>query len=94
MIKKTRLALTIAITLVLTVIGMLIALNFTSGEKNVGRKLTRLYQTQDPQFHRAMGSLLGPGILGGNRTRCSRKCRRRALTYASFTSLRGLVWRA
>ena len=69
MIKKTRLALTIAITLVLTVISVLIALNFTSGEKNVERKLPRLYQAQDPQFHRAMGSLLGPGILGGNRVR-------------------------
>ncbi len=67
MIKKTRLAMTIGITLALSVIGVLIVLNFTSGEKNVERKLTRLYQAQDPQFHRAMGSLLGPGILGGNR---------------------------
>ena len=67
MIKNPRLVMTISITLILTVAGLLIALNFTSGEKNVERKLTRLYQTQDPQFHRAMGSLLGPGILGGNR---------------------------
>ena len=69
MIKKTRFVLTIAITLILTLAGVLIALNFVSGEKNVERKLTRLYQTQDPQFHRAMGSLLGPGILGGNRAK-------------------------
>ena len=67
MIKNTRLAMTIAITLILTLAGVLIALNFTSGKKNVERKLPRLYQAQDPQFHRAMGSLLGPGILGGNR---------------------------
>ena len=67
MIKNTRLAVAIAITLILTLAGVLFALNFTSGEKNVERKLPRLYQTQDPQFHRAMGSLLGPGILGGNR---------------------------
>jgi cardiolipin synthase A/B len=67
MVKKTRFVLTIAITLALTLLSVLIALNFTSGEKNVERKLPRLYQTQDPQFHRAMGSLLGPGILGGNR---------------------------
>jgi cardiolipin synthase A/B len=66
MMKKARFVLTIAITLILTLASVLIALNFTSGEKNVERKLTRLYQTQDPQFHRAMGSLLGPGILGGN----------------------------
>jgi cardiolipin synthase A/B len=69
MIKKTRFALTIAITLILTLASVLLALNFTSGEKNVQRKLDRLYQTQDPQFHRAMGSLLGPGILGGNRAK-------------------------
>jgi cardiolipin synthase A/B len=67
MIKKTRFVLSIAITLILTLASVLIALNFTGGEKNVERKLPRLYQTQDPQFHRAMGSLLGPGILGGNR---------------------------
>ena len=47
MIKKPRLAITIVIviTLILTVAGVLIALNFTSGEKNVERKLPRLYQT-------------------------------------------------
>jgi len=67
MIKNTRIAMTIAITLLLTLAGVLMALNFTSGEKNVERKLPRLYQAQDPQFFRAMGSLLGPGILGGNR---------------------------
>ena len=67
MIKKNRFVLTIAITLVLAVASVLIALNFTSSETNVERNLPRLYQTQDPQFHRAMGSLLGPGILGGNR---------------------------
>jgi cardiolipin synthase A/B len=67
MIKKTRFALTIVITLVLTLASVLFGLNFTSGEKNVERRLDRLYQTEDPQFHRAMGSLLGPGILGGNR---------------------------
>jgi cardiolipin synthase A/B len=67
MIKKTRFVLTIAITLILTLVAVLVGLNFTSGEKNVERRLTRLYETKDPQFHRAMGSLLGPGILGGNR---------------------------
>ena len=67
MIKSTRFAMTIAITLILTLASVLFVLNFISGEKNVERKLTRLYQTQDPQFHRALGSLLGPGILGGNR---------------------------
>ncbi|WP_309678638.1 phospholipase D-like domain-containing protein [Polaromonas sp.] len=69
MIKKTRFVLTIALTLLLTLVGVLIAVNFTTGEKNVERQLPRLYATDDPQFRRAMGSLLGPGIVGGNRAR-------------------------
>ncbi len=67
MIKKTRIVLTIATTFLLTLAGVLIAVNFMTGEKNVDRQLPRLYSTQDPQFRRAMGSLLGPGIVGGNR---------------------------
>ncbi len=67
MIKKTRFVLTVAVTFVLTLIGVLVAVNFTTGEKNVDRELPRLYSTQDPQFRRAMGSLLGPSIVGGNR---------------------------
>ena len=69
MIKKKRFVMTIAITLILTLVTVLIALNFTTGEKAIERKLPRLYQTDDPQFRRAMGSLLGPGIVGGNRAR-------------------------
>ncbi len=67
MIKKKRLALAIAATFFLTLMGVLIAVNFTSGEKNVSRELPRLYSTQDPQFRRAIGSLLGPPLVGGNR---------------------------
>lgn len=44
----------------------LLALNFTAGEKKIAEQLPRLYGSADPQFMRAMGSLLGPGITGGN----------------------------
>ena len=54
------------ITFVLTAAAILLALNFTAGEKQVQHQLPRLYGTSDPQFVRAMGSLLGPGIAGGN----------------------------
>jgi len=67
MIKKKRLVLVIAATFFLTLIGVLIAANFISGEKEVSRELPRLYSTQDPQFRRAIGSLLGPPLVGGNR---------------------------
>lgn len=45
---------------------VLLALNFTAGEKKVQQQLPRLYSTASPQFERALGSLLGPGIVGGN----------------------------
>ena len=67
MIKKKRFVLVIAATVFLTLIAVLIAANFTSGEKDVSRELPRLYATPDPQFRRAIGSLLGPALVGGNR---------------------------
>ena len=45
---------------------MLLVLNFSAGEKEINQQLTRLYSANDPQFMRAMGGLLGPGIVGGN----------------------------
>ena len=66
MINKKRYVLTIALTFLVTLAAVLIAVNFSSGEKKIERELPRLYSTQDPQFLRAMGALLGPGIVGGN----------------------------
>ena len=65
--QRSRTALTILLTFVLTLAGVLLALNFTAGEKSIDKKIPRLYETSDPQFQRAMGSLLGPGILAGNK---------------------------
>jgi cardiolipin synthase len=69
MMKKNRLVLTILLTFLITVAGVLLVLNFSTGEKKVNRELPRLYATHDPQFRRAMGALLGPALVGGNRTR-------------------------
>ena len=66
MINKKRYVLTIALTFLVTLAAVLIAVNFSSGEKKIERELPRLYSTQDPQFLRAMSALLGPGIVGGN----------------------------
>ena len=58
----------VALTAVcLTIVAGLIALNLSAGEKQVERPLARLYDTSDPQFARAMGVLLGPPLVGGNR---------------------------
>jgi len=58
----------VALTAVgLTIAAGLIALNLKTGEKQVEQPVARLYDTTDPQFARAMGVLLGPPILEGNR---------------------------
>ena len=56
-----------AIAIALTAVAGVIALNFRTGEKQIEQTVTRLYATSDPQFDRAMGVLLGPPILEGNR---------------------------
>ena len=56
----------IAATFVLTLLAVLLVVNFSSGEKNVSSELPRLYSSHDPRFKRALGSLLGPPLDGGN----------------------------
>ncbi|WP_110961029.1 phosphatidylserine/phosphatidylglycerophosphate/cardiolipin synthase family protein [Acidovorax sp. ST3] len=58
--------LTVLLTALATGALVLLALNFTAGEKKVQQQLPRQYNTAHPQFERALGSLLGPGIVGGN----------------------------
>lgn len=58
--------LTVLLTALATGTLVLLALNFTAGEKKVQQQLPRLYSTASPDFERALGSLLGPGIVGGN----------------------------
>jgi cardiolipin synthase A/B len=64
--RKARIIVT---TLLLAAVASLIVANFTLGERKIERKITRLYSTDDPDFLRAMGVLLGPPIISGNRYR-------------------------
>jgi cardiolipin synthase len=64
---KARDAIVALITVALTVVVGLIALNVRTGEKQIEQTIVRLYPASDPQFTRAMGVLLGPPILDGNR---------------------------
>jgi cardiolipin synthase A/B len=50
-----------------TIAAGIVVLNLQGGEKHVEQTVTRLYDVQDEQFARAMGVLLGPAILQGNR---------------------------
>ena len=66
MLKTGRTLGVVILTFVVTAALGLLALNFTAGEKKVQQQLPRLYGSSSPQFDRAMGNLLGPGVLGGN----------------------------
>ena len=48
---------------------VLVVANLTSSAKKIEQEIDHLYQAGDPQFVRAMGSLLGPAIVPGNRVR-------------------------
>jgi cardiolipin synthase len=65
--QRSRTLLVALLVFVLTLAAMLFALNFTAGEKKVEQQLPRLYGSSSPQFQRDMGSLLGPGIVSGNK---------------------------
>jgi len=54
------------VCILLSLVAMLLAINFSSGEKQITQKVTRLYSLEDPQFQRTMGAMLGPQILDGN----------------------------
>ncbi len=66
MLKTGRTLGVVILTFVVTAALGLLALNFTAGEKKVQQQLPRLYGSSSPQFDRAMGNLLGPGVLSGN----------------------------
>lgn len=52
--------------ILLSLVAMLLVINFSSGEKQITQKVPRLYSLEDPQFQRTMGAMLGPQILDGN----------------------------
>ncbi|MEP7326558.1 MAG: phospholipase D-like domain-containing protein [Gemmatimonadota bacterium] len=54
---------------VLAAVFILFLLNLHTAVPRVGRELEHRYGPRTPQFERAMGTLLGPGILAGNRVR-------------------------
>ena len=61
-----RTALIVILTIVVTFVAVVLMMNLTAGKKKVEQQLPRLYSTADSAFQRAMGSLLGPGIVPGN----------------------------
>ena len=64
---KRRDVVVAAIAVAVTFVAGILALNLRTGEKEIEHQVPRLYATNDPQFTRAMGLLLGPPIEDGNR---------------------------
>ena len=58
---------TMLVTAAVTLVGGVLALNFMPGETQIETRLSRQYDTSDPQFRRSLGVLLGPPILEGNK---------------------------
>ena len=65
--RRKRVIWTVLITVILTIVGVALAMNFATPEKKLNRKVEHKYAVSDPQFRREMSILLGPTILSGNR---------------------------
>ncbi|NLA66939.1 MAG: cardiolipin synthase B [Gammaproteobacteria bacterium] len=59
-------AWTIVLTAAITVLAVVLAMNFTTPEKKIERKIAHRHAVADPQLRREMAVLLGPAILPGN----------------------------
>jgi cardiolipin synthase len=57
----------VAFSVVIALLAAILYVNLSAGERRVSHRIEHLYPIDDPQFFRAMGMMLGPGIVGGNR---------------------------
>jgi len=53
-------------TALVTMVVVVLALNFATPEKKLERKVTHKHAISDPQFRREISTLLGPSVLPGN----------------------------
>lgn len=65
--SRRRVIWVMVTTVILTVLAVFVALNFTTPEKELERRTEHRYAISDPQFRREMSVMMGPTILPGNR---------------------------
>lgn len=65
--SQKRMSWTIAATVLLTIIVVVVAINFVTPEKELQRKIEHHYAISDSQFLREMSVMLGPSVLPGNK---------------------------
>jgi cardiolipin synthase len=64
--SRKRMTWTILTTIALTVVAVVLTMNFSTPEKKLERRIGHRYDIADPQYRREMSVLLGPAILPGN----------------------------
>ena len=64
---KSKTVLQVAVTLAVACVVGLLGLNLVAGEKKITRPVEHRYTIADAQFARAIGVLLGPSLVAGNR---------------------------
>jgi cardiolipin synthase len=64
---RRKRALLVLATIVATIVVVLLLVNLTAGEKRIRQQVQHQYAIADPQFQRALGVLLGPPLIPGNR---------------------------
>lgn len=57
----------ILVTVVVTLVVALLYINFAGPERKIETDIAHLYSVDDPQFRRAMGLMMGPAIVDGNK---------------------------
>ncbi len=63
---RGRFIIWIVVAIVVTFGGTVLVLNLLPGEKQIERRISRLYSVDEPGYKRSMGVLFGPTILQGN----------------------------
>src|SRR5690242_16911126 len=71
-LKSCRATTLVTGAVLVTIAGVLLAINFTGGEKKIERRIARSYALDDPRFTHELGALLGPPFIGGNRPKVLR----------------------
>ncbi|HTE42538.1 MAG TPA: hypothetical protein VK629_17090, partial [Steroidobacteraceae bacterium] len=62
-----KVAIAVLATLVLSAFTLWLGANLATGEKRLLYRPRRLYTSKDADFKRALGILLGPPLVAGNR---------------------------
>ncbi len=65
--SRKRMLWTIVVTVLVTLLVAVLAMNFATPEKKLEQAVAHRYALADPEFRREMSVLLGPAILPGNK---------------------------